>query len=86
MKKRDDTAMQLENHLNADSNYYVEAKKVLDVTERNYEIFESSEDEEKQQFLTFMLQSSVLNGKKLDFTLRKPFDAILNANESKTWL
>lgn len=75
--------MQIENHAKADSNYYVEAKKVLDVAERAFEIFESSEDEEKRQFLTFMLQNSVLNGKKLDFTLREPFDAILNANTLK---
>ena len=53
---------------------------------RAYEIFESSEDEEKRQFLTFMLQNSVLNGRKLDLTLREPFQDLLHANESKTWL
>ncbi|PIY94346.1 MAG: hypothetical protein COY68_03185 [Candidatus Levybacteria bacterium CG_4_10_14_0_8_um_filter_35_23] len=86
IKKRDDIVMQIENHTKADSNYYIEAKKVLDVAQRAYEIFKSSEDEEKRQFLQFMLQNSVLDGRKIDFTLKEPFDAILNANMLKTKL
>lgn len=42
-KKRDDIVMQIENHTKTDSNYYVEATKVLDVAQRAHEIFESFE-------------------------------------------
>ncbi|OGH17155.1 MAG: hypothetical protein A2869_01960 [Candidatus Levybacteria bacterium RIFCSPHIGHO2_01_FULL_40_58] len=86
IKKRDDIVMQIENHTKADSNYYIEAKKVLDVAQRSYEIFKSSEDEEKRQFLQFMLQNSVLDGRKVEFTLQKPFDDLLKYAELKAWL
>lgn len=78
--------MQIENHTKADSNYYVEAKKLLDVAQRAYEIFESSEDEEKRQFLQFMLQNSILRGRKLDFTLQTPFNDLLYYTDRKAWL
>ncbi len=84
-KKRDDIVIQIENHTKADSDYYIEAKKILDASQRAYEIFESSEDEEKRQFLTFMLQNSVLNERKLDFTLRKPFDDLLSCGQQQNW-
>jgi len=78
--------MQIENHTKADSNYYVEATKVLDVAQRAHEIFESSEDEEKRQFLQFMLQNSVLNGRKVDFTLQTTFQQLLEYTEHQAWL
>ncbi|MCL4382333.1 hypothetical protein M1545_00910 [Patescibacteria group bacterium] len=78
--------MQLEEHNNADSNYYVEAEKVLDVTQRAYEIFKSSEEEEKREFLQYMLQNSVLKGRKLELTLQKPFDEILEYASRQLWL
>ena len=85
-KKRDDIVMQIENHTKADSNYYVEATKVLDVAQRAHEIFESSEDEEKRQFLQFMLQNSVLNERKVDFTLQTTFQELLKYTEHQAWL
>jgi site-specific DNA recombinase len=85
IKKRDDIVIQIENHTKADSDYYIEAKKILDVSQRAYEIFKSSEDEEKRQFLTFMLQNSVLNERKLDVTLRKPFDDLLSCSQQQNW-
>lgn len=33
-----------------------------------------------------MLQNSVMNERKIDFTLQKPFDSILSANTLTTWL
>ena len=41
------------------------------------EIFESSEVAEKRAILNFVLQNPVVNDKKLEFTLRKPFDLVL---------
>lgn len=86
IKRRDDLVLQIEEHNNADSNYYVEAKKVLDVTQRAYEIFESSEDAEKRQFLQYMLQNSVLKERKLEMTLQKPFSQVLEYTSRQAWL
>jgi hypothetical protein len=40
------------------------------------DIFESSEPMEKRAFLNFLLQNPTVSGKKLEFTLRKPFNYI----------
>jgi len=47
------------------------------LSQRMGEIFESSEVAEKRAILNFVLQNPVVNDKKLEFTLRKPFDLVL---------
>lgn len=58
----------------------------MDVTQRAYEIFESSEDAEKRQFLQYMLQNSVLKGRKLEMTLQTTFQQILGYTSRQAWL
>ena len=41
------------------------------------EIFEGSEPAEKRAILNFLLQNPTVSGKTLEFTLRKPFEAVL---------
>jgi hypothetical protein len=50
------------------------------------EIFESSEVLEKRAILNFILQNPTVSGKKLDITLRKPFDAVLELAACPTGL
>lgn len=50
------------------------------------EIFESSEIHEKRAILNFLLQNPTVSDRKLDFTLRKPFDTVLELAESPVWL
>lgn len=64
-------------HSEADEEFYITANTVLNVAKRALEIFKSSEVSEKRQFLNFILQNCQLNGKKLEFTLRNPFDKVL---------
>lgn len=71
-----DILIQKEEHTNADTEYHITASTVLNLAKRALEIFKSSEIEEKRQFLGFLLQNCQLYGKKLEFTLRNPFDLI----------
>ena len=64
-------------HSDADEEFYLTANMVLNVAKRALEIFKSSEVPEKRQFLNFLLQNCELQGKKLEFSLRNPFDRIL---------
>jgi len=64
-------------HSEADEEFYLTANTVLNVAKRALEIFKSSEVPEKRQFLNFLLQNCELQGKKLEFSLRNPFDRIL---------
>lgn len=73
-------------HSKADKGFYITANKILNLADKAVEIFESSKAEQKRQLLQYLLQNSTLNGKNLDITVKKPFDAILHASKSQSWL
>jgi hypothetical protein len=50
------------------------------------EIVQSSEPEEKWQFLNFLLQNLTLDRKKLNFELKTPFDTVLQASKCSNLL
>jgi site-specific DNA recombinase len=70
----------------AEDNYYITAKYVLEIASRAYELFISSEVEEKRQLLRMALQNLQLDGNNLVYTVIKPFDSIVLANDSQLWL
>lgn len=76
----------MKQHSKADENYYTEANRLLELASRAYELFESSEPQQKREPLTFLLQNSKMKGNKLTPTLQMPFDAILLANKTQNWL
>ena len=65
-------------HSDADEEFYITANTIFNLAKRALEIFKSSDVPEKRQFLNFLLQNPSLDGKKLVFSLRKPFDTILS--------
>ncbi|OGN09587.1 MAG: hypothetical protein A3J46_02400 [Candidatus Yanofskybacteria bacterium RIFCSPHIGHO2_02_FULL_41_11] len=71
-----DILLQKEDHTNADKEFHITASTVLNLAKRATEIIMSSEPEEKRQFMSYLLQNCQLNGRKLDFTLRNPFNLI----------
>jgi len=50
------------------------------------EIFKSSEISEKRALLKFLLQKYALNGRKLLFELKTPFDVIAQYGKTQDWL
>lgn len=85
-EKQQDIVLQIEEHTEADESYYITASTVLNLAKRALEIFESSQITEKRQLLNFLLQNCRLEGKKLMFTIRNPFGAIVTATENHSWL
>ena len=78
--------LELEEHTKADHEYHTYVNTVLNLTRRMQEIFDSSEIAEKRQILNFLLQNPTVSEKKLEFTLRKPFDAVLELAQHPTRL
>ena len=78
--------LKLAEYDKADEKFYLTANTVLNVAKRALEIFKSSEVPEKRQFLNFLLQNCELQGKKLEFSLRNPFDRILATRNRPIWL
>lgn len=81
-----DINLQLEDHTKADEDFSITVSQVFSLAKRAREIFERSEIQEKRQLLNFLLQNCKLNDKKLEFTLRKPFDAIVKYSKCPTVL
>jgi len=76
-EKQYDLGIQLEEHTKADEDYHITASTIFNLANRALTIFESSEPQEKRQFLNYLLQNCRLSGKKLYFDLRSPFNLIL---------
>ena len=80
-EKQHDIDIQLQDHTRADENYYITASTILNLAKNALQLFESSEVPEKRAILNYLLQNCVANGKKLEFTMRSPFNYILNFQE-----
>ena len=77
---------EMAKHHTADKEYYITIALILSLAKRAYDIFKSSEPMEKRTFLNFLLQNSKLQGKKLNFELKTPFDRVLQANKCSNLL
>ena len=83
--KLTDLNIQMNKLQEAEDNYYVTAKYVLDLSTRAYDLFKSSEVEEKRQLIKLVLSNLRLSGKNLVFDAEKPFDLILNCSDRPGW-
>jgi len=69
----------------AQDNYYITAKYILELVNEAHELFIGSEVEEKRQLIKLVLQNLRLEDDKLLWDAAKPFDAILNVADSQRW-
>ena len=70
----------------AEDNYYITAKYLLELANRAYELFKSSEVEERRQLIKLVLQNLRVEGKSVRYDGLKPFDTILNYADNQLWL
>ena len=85
-EKQEDLLLQMEDQSKADGNFHITAATVLNLSSRALEIFKSSEVTEKPALLKFLLQNCILNGRKLLFELKTPFDLIAQYGKTQNWL
>ncbi len=69
---------EIEQYTKADHDYLITISKVISLAKRAKAIFESSETPEQRAFINFLIQNPQIKDKELVFTLKKPFDLILN--------
>jgi len=65
-----------------DHKYHLTANSVLRLAKRAGELFKRSSPAEKRELLKMVLSNPQLNGKKLEYSIRSPFQAILNVSSS----
>ena len=83
--KKDDISLRLNQLQEAEDNYYITAKYILELCQRAYDLFMSSEVEEKRQLLKLIFINVRMKDKKLVWEAQKPFDVMITATDRKLW-
>jgi hypothetical protein len=61
-------------------------ESLIYLASRAAELFERSKTEQKRQLVVFVFSNLRLRGKKLEFSLRSPFDLMVNRANYSSWL
>ena len=77
---------ELDEFTKADHEYHVHINTIINLSRGIADIFETSEPMEKRAILGFILQNPTVSGKKIDFTLRKPFNTVFELATCPTGL
>lgn len=78
--------IELEEHTKADHDYHIHVSTVFNLCRKIRTLFDSSEPIEKRAILNYLLQNPTVSPKNIEFTLKKPFNLILELSSSPTWL
>jgi len=70
--------LELDEHTKADHEYHIHVSTVINLCRRIRIIFEGSEVSEKHAIINFVLSNLSVTDRKLKYSLRKPFDAVLD--------
>src|SRR3984893_12796111 len=66
--------------------YRTTLESLISVASRAADIFERSKIEQKRELIAFLFSNLRLKGKKLEFSLRSPFDLMVNRRDHSSWL
>ena len=83
--QQEEVAVQLAELSDQQDNYHITAKYVITLTNQAYELFKSSEVEEKRQLIKLVLSNLKLKDKKLIYKAQKPFGLILDHAKRQNW-
>ena len=75
----------LRNYEEADDKFIDTTATLINLASEAYETFKGSEMPQKRKMLNFVFQNLKLNGQKLEFTLRFPFDIFKKATTRIDW-
>jgi len=73
-------------HSQAHKEFSIALSTLLDIAGRANELFEISKPEQKRQLVNFIFSNLKLEGQKLVFNLKMPFDQMALLSKSENWL
>lgn len=76
----------IQSHEDADNNFKQTLVTAFKLANKASELFESSKINEKRELINFLFSNLALRGRKLEYTLRKPFDMMVNLRGCSDWL
>jgi hypothetical protein len=78
--------MRIEQHQKGEGEFRTTLESLISVASRAADIFERSKPEQKRQLIAFVFSNLRLRGKKLEISLRSPFDLMVNRATYASWL
>jgi DNA invertase Pin-like site-specific DNA recombinase len=76
-----DIAARIEQHQKGEGDYRLTLESLISLASRAAELFERSKMDQKRQLVAFVFSNLQLRGKKLEFSLRSPFDLMVNRRD-----
>ena len=87
MKERQtEIGLRIGQHQNGEREFRTTLETLISVASRAAELFDRSKTEQKRELLAFVFSNLRLRGKTLDFSLRSPFDLMVNQADHASWL
>jgi site-specific DNA recombinase len=85
-ERQTEIALRIEQHQEGEGDFRTTLESLICLASRAAELFERSKLEQKRQLLVFVFSNLRLRGKKLEFSLRSPFDLMVNRVSYSSWL
>src|ERR1700716_120345 len=85
-ERQTEIALRIEQHQKGEGDYRTTLETLISVASRAAELFERSKTEQKRELLAFVFSNLRLRGKKLEFSLRSPFDLMVDRRSYSSWL
>ena len=79
-------ATRIEQHQTGDDAFRTTLEALISVASRAADLFERSKTEQKRKLVSLVFSNLRLNGKKLDYSLRSPFDLMVDRPNHASWL
>ena len=75
----------LEQHHKGNEQFKIALSSLITLASHAHEIFASSTNDEKRQLLGYVFSNLELDGKKLSYTLQKPFNLFVDLATCQKW-
>jgi hypothetical protein len=85
-ERQTEISLQVEQHQQGEGDYRTTLESLISLASRAAEIFGRSKTDQKRQLIAFVFSNLRLKGKKLAFSLRSPFDLMVNRANYTSWL
>lgn len=85
-ERQAEITLRIEQHQKGEGDFRTTLETLISLASRAAELFERSKTEQKRELLAFVFSNLCLRGKKLEFSLRSPFDLMVDRADHTSWL
>lgn len=78
--------IQIEQHQEGQDEFQTTLENLINIATQSYKIYTSSNVEQKRALVSFVFSNLHMRGKKLEYSMRSPFDLMMNHADCPSWL